>query len=55
MGNTEFALGTQKELIFALLFVLLVRFVPNGIFGMGEPLDRFFHRLREKKLEGGAV
>lgn len=33
------ALGTQKQLFFAILLILLVRFVPNGLFGLNEGGD----------------
>jgi ABC-type branched-subunit amino acid transport system permease subunit len=46
--GTIYRPGTQKELIFAFFFILLVRYVPNGIMGMLEPLD-IVRRWRQRR------
>ncbi|MCJ8329934.1 MAG: branched-chain amino acid ABC transporter permease [Lentisphaeria bacterium] len=47
LGNHSISLAEKKELIFAILLILLIRFVPNGIMGLKEFTD-FKNPFRKK-------
>ena len=49
LGETEIRLSEHKALIFALLLILLIRWVPNGIMGMREGIP--FLNRRKKAVE----
>jgi len=62
LGLTPFVLrhlqmGEYKQLIYSVLLVLVVRLIPDGLFGMGETppwLPRLFGRKAASEMEGSA-